>query len=914
MKRIVSLCTLCVVLMACQQDDLDADGRGQTRLTLNLNAVESLIESRAVSSDQEEQIIHNVYVFIFNQDGSKAFSKLYADINVANSTTLAAITSIPAGAAKTIVALANIDNSIVDVTATELDKITTKTQLEALTSRIKGTFVERGTSFLMCGMLENVTLAGSANTITIPMHRIDAKIRFNITTPTGVTFTPQDWRVVAVPKTVSVLPNTKTDQCPVADYFTTQWYNFEVQKTPGENTFAFYVMENKVSSLEDIPATGTPEEQYALREKRNKTAEGKDLTFRYARPTATYVELRGNLQYSSGGTTPISADVVYTIHLGAVGGAVNDYNSLRNTFYTYKVTIKSVDKILTEVSTGVEGRPGAEGDVVLAQSITRCDAYNEVLSFPFNQAVIDAGLTWQVITPFSNGAEEAGAPLPTDYEWIHFNICNKTGGVYSPDFVPYSGDQKVYSNAELDPTNPVATLTKYMADIGTPNQKMLNVRQLLAILKQSKVAYDAKGSHLFDTNGNIRVTAYLNDYYYETNPNDPSETVQNGLWKKFVNEKERMINILSRLTHSKDGKSSKSEAFLSIRQASIQTMYNKFLTGTNFTAWGLQMIQDTKQLPFDTASDTKVYPDPSNGRLNSINMWLATPHNWSDYIEPKTWQMKPAYEVAKYKCLRQNRDMNGDGRIDEAEVQWCLASINQLTDMWIGESSYNNDARLYTLTTWNQSHWYVSSTVTAGHSNDPEILWSAEGSSVGRLEGKSTLYYRCVRNLGLDPKAAKGVMPDDFATYDATTHTMNLDKLDEKSIRGFSTVGELSDHTERDVRGYNKPWKQFKVHTETHGTNLTWEQIRTRSQPNGATPVCPQGWRVPNQRELSLMYSRMPRNSTTWPLSNQFSRTGFTFATNDRPGFAVSQSGLTFFLLNGAGTSGGVRCVQDVIR
>ncbi|MEG1983110.1 MAG: fimbrial protein [Alistipes sp.] len=911
MKKILSFCTLCLVLMSCQQNDLDADGQGQTQLTLNLSAVQCQIESRAVSSDAEEQLIRNVYVFIFNQDGSKALSKFYSSINTSKTATLTQITNIPCGTAKTIAVLANINNSIVDVTTENLDKITTKTELMALTSRIKGTFVERGSSFLMCGMLEGITLsAGVNNNISIPMDRIDAKIRFNITTPTGVTFTPRDWRVVSVPKSIVVMPNTMTDKVLAADYFTTQWYNFEIQTT-GVNTFAFYLMENKVSSLVDIPNVGTPAEQYALREKRVKTPEGMDLNFKYARPTATYVELRGNVQYHSS-AEPISADVVYTIHLGAVNG-VNDYNSLRNTYYTYNVTIKSVDKIIIEVSTNEEGRPGAEGDVVFANTIIRCDAYNEVFPITFNQAVISNSLTWQVITPFFSGAEEVGKPMPTDYEWIHFNVCKKSGTVYSPDFVPYSGDQNVYTNAELDPTKPVEALAKYMNDISASRQKMLNVRQLLAVLKQSKLQYPG-GSHLFDSNGDIRFTAYLNDFYYETNPSNSLETVQNGLWKKFVNEKERMINILADITHSKDGKSSTSKASFSIRQASIQTMYNKFLTGTNFTAWGMQAIQDTKQLPFYTTSDPNVYSDPSNGRLNSINMWLSTPRSWSDYIEPKTWQMKSAYELAKYKCLRQNRDMNGNGQIEESEIQWYLASINQLTDMWIGESSYNNDARLYTLTTWNDSHWYVSSTMLPNNPNNPEILWSAEGSSVGRMGNRSTLYYRCVRNLGLAPNAAKTVFPDDFATYDSATGIMDLDKLDEKSIRGFSTVSELSDHTERDVRGYNKPWKRFKINTATHGTNLTWEQIRTRSQPNGANPVCPSGWRVPNQRELSLMYSRMPRNNTTWPLDNQFSRTGFTFATTNRPGFAVSGGGGTFYLLNGAGTTGGVRCVQDVIQ
>ena len=56
------------------------------------------------------------------------------------------------------------------------------------------------------------------------------------------------------------------------------------------------------------------------------------------------------------------------------------------------------------------------------------------------------------------------------------------------------------------------------------------------------------------------------------------------------------------------------------------------------------------------------------------------------YINSAKWEMQAAYNAAKYKCMRLNRDMDGNGRIDENEVQWYLASINQLTDLWIGET------------------------------------------------------------------------------------------------------------------------------------------------------------------------------------------------------------------------------------
>ena len=64
---------------------------------------------------------------------------------------------------------------------------------------------------------------------------------------------------------------------------------------------------------------------------------------------------------------------------------VNDYNSLRNHFYTYTVTINSVEDIIVEVesTTGEEPSPGSEGDVVVAERIKRFDAHNEIFTTTF---------------------------------------------------------------------------------------------------------------------------------------------------------------------------------------------------------------------------------------------------------------------------------------------------------------------------------------------------------------------------------------------------------------------------------------------------------------------------------------------------------------------------------------------------
>lgn len=954
MKNILHIaCVLIFAVTACQDDKFGSEENGgSATLTLKFNSSNNIL-SRAVSSDEEEQRISNAYVFVFNQDGSKAFGQFYSGIETVT-TYQTKITNIPAGDDKTIAVVSNINTMIHELNEEDLNAVNTKADLLVLTSRMQEEYIERGGQFLMSGIKEGITLtANQNNPIDILLKRVDVKIRFNVEARDNedvenIVFTPRDWQVISIPKIVSVFENTVQGQFPFeGNYFYSTLKNFETSST-NDITFAFYIPENKVNNLKSIPNTGGYEQQYALREKQEKIPNGDDGRvdngdYVYADKRATLVKLRGNVSYDIGGQK-ISADVTYTIHLGAVNG-VNDYNSLRNHFYTYNVTILGVDDIIVEVKseTGEEPSPGSEGDVVMAKKIKKFDAHNEIFMTTFHQSDIDESLTWNVYTPFSSGAENDD-PQPKDYEWVYFNINTKntSNTVYTGDFVKYKGDTGVYTDEELNVPGS-HPLDKYMADIAAGNQKMLNVKQLVNILKECKRRFSkpALGKHLFDTGDKINFTTYVKEYYYEVNPEEPSETEANGLWKKFVNTKERVLNILSKLQYSKDHMSTLSTALYSIRQASIQTMYNKDAT-ENFTAWGSEAIQDETLLLFEKAGirTNRTYNDPNNGRGNSINMWIgdSDSEDWDTYIEPTTWNMKSDYEVAKYKCMRLNRDMDGDGKIEQDEIQWYLASINQLSDLWIGENSFDPQSRLYKLDTWEKGkQWYASSTVLSKdnqwhggfpgyytYRDNPEILWSSEGSSIGPLSGatggiaSANVYYRCVRNLGLAKDASKTEKPDDFVTYDANKRTITLTRLDSKSIRGFKTEEELSDHNERDVRGYNKPWRAFEITEDTYGNNLSWETVRQRSQPGGKEPVCPKGWRVPNQRELALMFSRMPRNSKSWPLSNHFSRSSFSFnsISGERVGFAVAEdkgAKYVYYLINHKDTDrGGVRCVKDI--
>lgn len=922
MKNLFYIAWLCLTFAACSREELpDLSSGNPASLILSINTMQNDVQTRAVSPDVAEKRIFNLYVFVFNADGSIDYQKYHTFNSVVETKNLT-INELTCGSGKSVAVVANIDNAntILNIKQATLDAITSRRELEALIVIMQNQSIERGTSFMTSGITENVTISanGSASA-TVSLKRVDAKIRFNITTPSDVVFTPSDWRVVNVPQKIRVMGSQPQLNLPKGDCFDTEWAKFE----DGGATFAFYSMEHILTPKTQIPIIGTYDEQYALREKQDKTP-GQGISvingnFTYAPLAGTYVEMRGHIQYTSAGKE-ISADVVYTVHLGGVDKAINDYNTRRNTFYTYNVKIQSVDKIVIEVDSQDEEdeqRPGGEGDVTAAQTILSLDACNETFLLTLNQSQVDATLTWNVYTPFSRGA---ATDNPLDYKWIYFKINSKTSpNQYTNNFQPYPGDNRVYEG--------VVDLDSYMVDIASGQDKMLDVKQLVVLLQESKERLISNNpNHLFDTYSNVNFTAFVNENYYETSP-DGTSTAVDGFWKQFTNRQQRVMNILSDLKYSPDHESSKSNAVYSIRQHAIQTMYNRS-SNENFTAWGTQMIQDETPIVFDKNSNSYVFNaiDHSNGRENTIALWGLPDKTWNHYITQGTWSMVSDYNTAKYKCLRMNRDNDGDGTIDEDEVQWYLAAINQLTDIWIGEWSYDPAARLYKKTTW-EKHYVVSSTVlgSSGSSwnrkDDPQILWASEGSSIGLLTGaegsysgtvNTPVYYRCVRNLGVPRNANIDTRPSELAEYDQTTHRISLKRLDAQSIRSYyQETEELPVHHEREAS--NKPYREFEVRTDVHGGSYTWQSLFDYTQAGNR--LCPDGYRIPNQRELALMLSRIGPDGN-WTLKNHFSRTSFRFSTtaNYRPGFSVNTNGGILFLTHGNNETGGVRCVKDYVQ
>ena len=136
-KKVFCFLAVGVVLLfgiSCQHYD-DAflssmDGDPMT-ISINLRSKGNTIISRAVSSDEEEKRINNVYVFIFNSDNTISYRQFFDNINKVANHSLQ-LNNIRSGSGKQILLLVNINSSLVSTTSEALDMISSKEELVQL--------------------------------------------------------------------------------------------------------------------------------------------------------------------------------------------------------------------------------------------------------------------------------------------------------------------------------------------------------------------------------------------------------------------------------------------------------------------------------------------------------------------------------------------------------------------------------------------------------------------------------------------------------------------------------------------------------------------------------------------------------------------------------------------------------------
>lgn len=802
----------------------------------------------------------------------------------------------------------------------------------------------------------------------VTLKPIDAKVKFRVKGGANVSdLVFNKWTAFNIPSSCYLLPAAGTPYAfPEGDghtYFDTTPTYFETDEIDESNnvwkTFTFYMMESCLSPFKLIAepyddaddvviAARNP---YYLRERKDRDA------WKYAPQKAPYVTFGvsmslnaaaiGELDNWDAGTNPepdgATFNASYTVHLGDFGSSANstpnDYNTRRGHFYTYDITLNNASSLYAEVKSDIEYQSGQEGSLVLfSEGVVNCDAHYEYREIAFNYVgnldLENPVYSWSVKTPFtsagkpsrwdpSQGGYVVDPAEKIDYLWVKFAI-NKLDntGKYSRNRVAYPGDGAYvndwYPGQLKSGTSDVRTFKFDGTDHDHP--QLMDINQLINyIYYQHKQIKKVPREDIFDSDNVIRVTAFVDEYYYERDPF--TGAVNPDLWRAFVNADPREMNILANVRSSSDGRSHVIDASHSIVQKSIQTMYNVSYPGLA-SIWGTEHKDEMRNRGEDdgrsvnkswswwrdgAAAPTGNIKDEENGRVNTASIWgISNGPEWNTFlnyeVDNDTPELQSNYQHMAYSCLSRNRDNNGNGVIDPEELRWYTAAINQLVGMWVGNESLSPSARLYQpvdATSSDPLEWrahVVSSTCTNGIS-DPRVIRAEEGATKSFYDQWNWAFppgsdiefrdriasVRCLRNAGtyseggrdtdisyapydqmVDPYYEVAAGTDDTGKAkpnDDGTYTIRFSRLDPKSIRAY-TSEELPYHDEYSLHNcvYLELNLQEKTNTVVNdgSLNKTEQNLNNDVTGKGYNPYCPAGYRIPNMTELLVMTGLIP--------------------------------------------------------
>lgn len=956
--------TLCS-LASCVKENISAPDHGEGTVYLSLNVFSGGMDQVIVKSpwdpnDDNERAVENLRIYIFskatgNLVGYKYFSKddltFTDDSSQPGYDRTATVSNIPTSTGEVyIYAIANAltsqykvtDNAILNIDESNLSHLTREIFLSATCTRQLGSINPADNRFVMSGFANNgdpVTIARKDGTTTqaeitspidddrkrVKLYKILSKNKITVKTEGGVTFKPEYMEIHNVPQVYGLMRGNNVAPSGFETFDRIIW---------SENSYQCYLPAN-VQTATASPASFNDREKNTY----DKTTGKK--SFVNAPENATYVVIHGKYQ---GGD--YAGDLSYTVHLGDFSKHPADFSVAANSNYEYTLTIKGVNNFIAE-SQKIAGAddPGSEGVVIFkGTDILEVDCHYEARVMKFSMSELNQiinvdkyGYILKIQTAFCETISmivdgEGRIYDAAEFKTHHSNptVLTTVGTDGMPvdaskilisgnadfDWVRFVKNTGVYSSTPN--SSPGCMVSRYHAisDVcaypgkENPQTGKDNTQTIFEFLRDLyKAGKEQNASYFNATGSSVYVTCFVDENYY------PDKN-----WTEYVNKSEpRRMYFANELFVSADGQSSFARAKYVVSQKSIWTFYKLDPTLKPF---GLESVSEEKVQGVDVVKGTNSLEEPWDGRASAI----SNNKNKGFYASStKSTGKQDIYTGAYKACMSRNRDENGNGTIDENEIKWYLASVDQYKGMWAGEEAFDADARLFKAT---ESEWTDLKTAfdsNGGNNNgalkkwhyftcsSADTFWAEEGCATG-TDGSATMV-RCIRTLASNSDGLESA-----ETYYSYKDDVVELKLNDVALRTHQSGG-FQTYFERG-KDSNKLYKKFKIASAnlTGGPYSKTQVISTAKGSgfiNASDDVCQKAagyggsWRVPNQRELSIM-SAVNKN-----LTDLYSCTSFTGVqsgyykggTGNEYGFVLAGTQMTVAI----STTYNVRCVMDVV-
>lgn len=947
--------TLCS-LSSCVKENISAPDHGEGTVYLSLNVFSGGMDQVIVKSpwdpnDENERAVENLRIYIFskatgNLVGYKYFSKddltFTDDSSQPGYDRTATVSNIPTSTGEVyIYAIANArtsqykvtDDAILDIDESNLSHLTRETFLSATCTRQLGSINPADNRFVMSGFANNgapVTIARKDGTtqaeITSPtsddgkrvkLYKILSKNKITVKTEGNVTFNPEYMEIHNVPQVYGLMRGNNVAPSGFETFDRIIW---------SENSYQCYLPAN-VQTATASPASFNDRERNTY----DKTTGKK--SFDNAPENATYVVIHGKYQ---GGD--YAGDLSYTVHLGDFSHNMSDFSVAANSNYEYTLTIKGVNNFIAESKKNGDD-PGSEGVVIFkGTDILEVDCHYEARVMKFSMSELNQiinvdkyGYILKIQTAFCETISMIVDGEGRIYDAAEFKTQSNPTVLTTvgADGMPVDASKILISgNADFDWVRFVKN-TGYYSSYYTPSQKPGckvsyshaisdvcaypggdNTQTIFEFLRDLyKAGKEQTGSYFNATGSSVYVTCFVDENYY------PDKN-----WTEYVNKSEpRRMYFANELFVSADGQSSFARAKYVVSQKSIWTFYELDPAKKPF---GLEFVSEEKAQGKNVVNGTNSQQEYWNGRASAI----SNNKNKGFYANStKSTGKQDIYTGAYKACMSRNRDENGNGTIDEKEIKWYLAAVDQYKGIWAGEEALNTDMRLFKASA---SEWDALNDAFTNNGGDAGLspwhyftcspantFWAEEGCATG-TNGSATMV-RCIRTL--ESKENGLGEADKYYEYDPATETvtmlLNSDALRSAQLGGFQTYFERG-------KDSNKLYKKFKIASAdlTGGPYSKTQVISTAKGSgfiNSSDDVCQKAagyggsWRVPNQRELSIM-SAVNKN-----LTDLYSCTSFTGVqsgyykggTGSEYGFVLAGTQMTVAI----STTYNVRCVMDVV-